>query len=189
MQIIRNTLCGCSHPWTALRFLTERCSAKVKLETANMSGALPDLKRALKNAQDFILPKISRCLEEKFPCPWWLNWEASEPSLHCNLDSFTGKLPTSHTEAKHLLTSSMPFLKCFCKMVLNISPFKRWAKSLFQERENSVGRKKPVSVASLPTLLLNSSGLHPDQFLPVPESHLSDAVMLSPIASYFTSDE
>lgn len=74
-------------------------------------------------------------------------------------------------------------------MVLNISPFKRWAKCLFQERENSVGRKKPVSVASLPTLLLNSSGLHPDQFLPVPESHLSDAVMLSPIASYFTSDE
>lgn len=56
-------------------------------------------------------------------------------------------------------------------------------------KRKQCGKEKPVSVVSLPTLLLNSSGLHPDQFLPVPESHLSDAVMLSPIASYFTSDE
>lgn len=58
-----------------------------------------------------------------------------------------------------------------------------------EKKENTTGRKKPVLVFDLPRLLVNSSGLHPDQFMPEHESHLSAAARPAPVASYFISDD
>lgn len=83
----------------------------------------------------------------------------------------------------------------FYEVVLNISPFKRSLSASSRKEEKMTleleekGGGNLLSVLDSPTVFVNSSGLHPDRFMPEHTTHLSAAAAPSATVNYFIHGE